>query len=43
MAQADLVREVFSNPFRPITVPPSWLPANYPAIWPMIGNFGAFQ
>jgi hypothetical protein len=24
-AQADLVRDIFGNPFRPVTFPPSWL------------------
>jgi hypothetical protein len=26
--QADLLRELFGNPFRPVTVDPAWLQAN---------------
>jgi hypothetical protein len=32
MTQADLVREVFDNPFHPVAVPPAWLAANDHAV-----------
>jgi hypothetical protein len=32
MAQADLAREVFGNPFCPVAVPPAWLDANDHAV-----------
>jgi hypothetical protein len=42
-AQADLIRDIFGNPFRPVTVNPAWRTANVSALAQAIYDDRAFD